>query len=806
METATGGYSVRTRAISVFSMFFVLFLSAGAGCGRQAVEPGEPMDLGQSDQVPSLVMVIDGDSVPLFCGAYRWPDPGSPEPRCMAGVWPPYTGTSPVAVPLGEEISFRLEGIEAEPSGVVVELWEYPLPSGEPGEPVNSQGIEALIAGASSVSFSWGFPDPLVPGEVPHYVLHVLAKWYSPEPAEVSYYCLIRPADGEALAEVKKTSERFFQACWTGDKDTANSLLAPGERGAQGVHETYSSPLSVRHNSPWDLVLWQSPDYSYALDGEPRVLVRHLGWGHEGPFAEVEIRFGVNASRLGSGEMMHWDFVERHNLEVCGESWGVFHMHRSGTPLEAFGGTEPGWGVAVTTEGSVMKTGPFTGVNPWFGQGWSDDGEVFGFVAENFGRKEIWAVRRDGSGLRRLLSVDAVWGEGFLRDAYLVDWAKASHRLRFMLNGYHTGRPYPEGTGFWVGEADYDTGKVRDIAFIPAARPELVRGIAVTQDRTNLLLRRTPDLWRVDLESGEVRHLAAGLPSWDGLFTLHYSPSGWYGAYGLDKRDIVVLDLHDGVEARFEAGESGCALFSGWVPGEMIAVSISNPEEQIQGEDIVRPAGSVALRFYEPGGHLGMEVTPPSMDPADRIGLWAWSQDGEALAFATGPTGIEATSMQAGVPIHEARDLWVWRGPGSEPELVASLSGPLDDLAWIDGQTLAAWYRPSDDEGVTQQSGLRVSLDGQTSALRRPIPWRAHGTPIDLGTVGNVTYRSVTDDRGTSIVATGGEQGQVVLQGGFSPGFPSVNGESGVLTLIGDTANWEPYPLKIYLYVIDPEG
>ena len=148
----------------------------------------------------------------------------------------------------------------------------------------------------------------------------------------------------------------------------------------------------------------------------------------------------------------------------------------------------------------------------------------------------------------------------------------------------------------------------------------------------------------------------------------------------------------------------------------------------------------------------------------------------------------------------------MWRGPGSEPERLASLSGPLDDLVWIDGRTLEVWYRPSDDEQVTEQSGLRVWLDGRTSALGKPIPWRSGATPIGLGTVGNVTYRAITDDRGTRVLATSDEHSQVVLQGGFSLGHHSVDDDMDALTLIGETANWEPYPLRAYLYVIGPEG
>lgn len=56
---------------------------------------------------------------------------------------------------------------------------------------------------------------------------------------------------------------------------------------------------------------------------------------------------------------------------------------------------------------------------------WSDDKRFYAFTAENFERKEIWVVGRDGTGLRRLLCLEALPSAGIFlsgQELQVLDW------------------------------------------------------------------------------------------------------------------------------------------------------------------------------------------------------------------------------------------------------------------------------------------------------------------------------------------------------------------------------------------------
>ncbi len=410
----------------------------------------------------------------------------------------------------------------------------------------------------------------------------------------------------------------------------------------------------------------------------------------------------------------------------------------------------------------------------YYGQKWSDDGEWFAFTGSSGGINGIWAASRDGSRLVNLVGFEET-------DVRLLDWVSDQHRVRFLSYGHHSNGPHADKTGYWVAEACLDTQEVRDIAFIRYPRVFFPRDVAVFQNRRYLTFKHTPDLWRVDMETGEVVRLADDVPSWDGLLALRYSPSNRYTGYGepfgSSQPGFTVWDIVTGEKRFVEFSgidtERFWAKSTGWTPMEELMVLVCPSDEVNHGEDASYPAGATAIRIYSPSGSLLYEIPVPGDNAADRIGPVAWSGDGSVLALTVGTLSEPTARYPSGTVEmrHQSRAVYVWTRSDGTLRKVGDLSGEVESLTWAeDGKTIDAWYRPSDDQEVTLQDGVRLGLDGVLSQIQRTNPYRYHERESVIGTLGDFTLvEKFSPDSGETLLVVpgaGGSRETVVNEAG----------------------------------------
>jgi len=796
-----------------------------AGCGKRSgttpltAEPGNTSPF--PHEPPRLSASYGTEHMLVMRAASVWVDAQGQIQRVQETL-PPALPPNALIVEPGNEITFSIQSLVTEPARASIEVWNYwsLFERAEQKErPVHSEEIISFLVNGTDLEFKWVVPKlPSIAGEATHYGFRIKLEWQSPYATEAVYYGRFQLGSDQVSSSVRDTVKRFFEACWEGNQQAVSALLTEYVRTRERTSDPYSSPLSVNESSRWDLLLWKSDEYTYKLASKPKVEVQFIGPQLTGPYAEAAVSYTVEVTERKSNRVYRWDFNEKYSLQREESNWLVLYMYRSGTPWYAAGGTKPGWNIQSTREGSLLKLGPFTSVNLWFGRKWSDDNQIFAFTGENFGETGLWAVRRDGSGLRQLISLGHTLDLGNNQQQYLqiLDWVPGKHSIRFMVNGYQVFGPYADQTGFWVAEVSYPIGEVKDIAFIPSPRSDYMRDLNVTKDRTNVIFRRSPDLWRVDFTTGAVTHIHDDMPSWDGLFVLHYSPCGWYGAHGNASLHsaVIVYDLKTGEKREITIPGAESIFFSGWTPHGLIAVSVAHSDELVHGEDSSWPAGASSLRFYDVQGNLKMELTPPSSDPTFRIGPWAWTDDGSALAFTVGPlvgTGRDVTGID--MLGQDSKELWLWRGPGTEPRKLSSLSGIAQRIDWVeDDNAVEVWYQVKDDfsgapeewYSATEQTGVKVRIDGTTADLVEPLPWRDPSIPWtrELCKTKGRSFLARTESGVTKVVAKDADgREQVLLEGKFAV-YQSLF-EAAALAFVADPANYEPPP-RVYLYILYP--
>lgn len=435
-------------------------------------------------------------------------------------------------------------------------------------------------------------------------------------------------------------------------------------------------------------------------------------------------------------------------------------------------------GVEVRKDG-VLQAGEFARPRSVV---FSDDGKSIAFVTGEPYSTELWVMGWNPSSLKRLLSLEdskkAGQAEGHC-EITLLGWAPRSHKIRFIASGAQAVGPHRGESGFWVGEVDARSAKIRDVAFIPGDPSLWPRDLGVTQDRTHAFFRMYMDIWRVNLESGEKAQVASEVPNWDGLLRLRYSPSGWataYMTYDIPTRQpvLIIHDLQKGEKLQVsvsprrvdEPEQSGRELvdlglyagfFQGWAPGELAAVALAMPDEVNRGEGPDLPAGAVALRFYDTSGKLKYEVEAPDIRSGKRIGKWAWSPDGTMLAVIAGPL---VSCGEDPLTANEVRDVAaaeVWLGrigewglkklseiqPPSPVQSSSSHDGgavTAERISWMpDGSAIEIWFNIPNDQSVTDQSGVRVSRDGTVTPISRPIEFRYLDRDYSVGEIGDRT-------------------------------------------------------------------
>ncbi|HHW17828.1 MAG TPA: hypothetical protein GXX30_02870 [Firmicutes bacterium] len=814
--------------MAVFSLTLVVLVSPflvsclpGKEPAGITVRHGEP---------PALRILCGDQTVTALRNGFRWPSDATIR-KVEENPFTPLPGERLFVQP-GQEILLRLEGTDRKPGTVTLNLsyhQEFIDPE-TPRKVIASADINEFSSERGAFAFKWRLPEDIPPAgscpadTLPEYDVYVTVKWTEPQDAEVKYVAVLASPDESSVKAVLDTCKRFFDAAWSGRKDVLVQLVDPEIANRREDLEGTSFPLiepspfvvSLALESPWDLVLWRSGEYSFKLKSDPKVRLRSIHPDTTGSSALAEISYTVEAVETKTGEKSRWDYTETYYLRRSEENWVVREMTRSGVPWQFAGGREKGWDVRVLRQTKanhqVVEIGDFTGVRVSSGHKWSDDGQFFAFIAENFDRKEIWVVRRDGTGFRRLLCLEDLPSAGIRlsdQEMLILDWAPGQHKVRFMVSGHQVAGPHAEEYGHWVGEVDAETGEIRDVAFVPirsqgSAWPG---DVSVTRDRTALMFRNVNDLWRVTFEDGEASLLVRNIrPEGYDLFRLHYSPSGWYAAYLVYAprgHQVAVYDLRTGEKRLIEIAGARHAFFSGWTLGEMLSVVVADEKEINHGEDSDWPAGARSVRFYDVSGELKAEVFVPSSKNGESIGHWALTPDDKILAFTTGKV-VEDGLSSMGDPylVHEAKEVWIWENPvgnslegsragsgepsargsgqssgrspagspGGSPRKLADISGIVESMEWgPSNEYLDIWYRVPWDSPQAEQTGVRVSLDGKVTALSRPRPYdSALNRDVLIGSLDGKVYFRREGKEGSRVFAkdpAGNES--VLLEGKF---------------------------------------
>ena len=733
--------------------------------------------------LPELQVAYGGRSVAGIRTGYSWELDRTA--KQLDEVWPPPRPSDNLLVAPGEDIAFTVTLPAGSPAVTAVKgavsarlsAWdEHAVDDRREVAPRYSGDCELVDVGPKTVRLSWRMPDmPGLQRSGHALVVKILVKWGDADSSPwVSFYWNLVAVEKGLPDAVLKAARRYFDATWAGD-ETALTKVSPEWflAGLEGF--PIRSPLRAHLPGPREPILWKSPTHTFKPASPPSFLVDDVYSSAPGPSASCQIEYEVEAKDLQSGETEQQAVRENIRLEAAGDGdWRVSWVSRKSALVEARGDVPGLPGVLARDEefGAVVRVGPFEDTRPYSGQKWSDDGEWFAFVGQVGEVNGIWAADRDGSRLVNLVGMERT-------DIQLLDWVPGQHRVRFLSYGYHSCGPHADKTGYWVGEGDLETREVRDIAFIRYPRVSFPKDVAISEAHRYMALKHTPDLWRVDMETGEVTKIAEDVPSWDGLLVLQYSTSGRFAAYsepfGSSLPGFAVYDI-EAVEKRFVdlsdvTTGNLWARFTRWTPKEELTVLVCPADETNHGEDSSHPAAATAIRLYSPTGTLLHEIRPPEGDADDRIGPVAWNADGSVLAMAVGPLSEPIRSHPFGDLWiwHQARAIYVWTRSDGALRKVVDMSGTIESLSWaVDDTAIEAWFRVSDDNDVTLQNGVRIGLDGARLETQRTVPYRVNEGDLVMGSFGGMTLvEKFSRTGGSTLVVRSGtsEESETVVNG-----------------------------------------
>lgn len=421
----------------------------------------------------------------------------------------------------------------------------------------------------------------------------------------------------------------------------------------------------------------------------------------------------------------------------------------------------------------LQKTEEETAIGPFFGilpeLAWSPDGRYLAIYgeAEGYG---LWLWDRVEGKVRRLLQLIDRSGEGKTAVAFF-GWRRDGGALVYAVDGVQPDEPYLGQTGVTVYTVSPD-GFTRRIAWLPGG-PELVRGQHFNADTGWLLLQRGNDLWRLNVETGETRHLKSNLPSWDGFFSITPEPTGEMVVYpepDPTRHGLILLDMASGKEVRVDTGKE-FAFSPVWSPaGKKLAFLSAAPKNEGKdydfqiGEDGPLPPATRLIVVDSDGKQLASWTAPHG----EKVGAPVWSADGERLAFlsaqvTSGPDGFEEVKWQrlllAGldgslVDLGAARGEWlavagftpdgaqvlVYRyvssggvtilayGPNPDQVRMVASEAVDEPLVWWEGRLLSARLAPASSDALATQIYL-MSLDGRAVRLSGSSGWKSRFTP-----------------------------------------------------------------------------
>lgn len=472
-----------TRRSALLSLLVIAIATISlTGCfTSDTVFPETPPSLMASTGSQQSMTVING---------YRWPSSDNAQLSKIEEPWPPVLPTYPLFLMPEDSITFLFEGFDSEPESVNIQVLDthFAGPQSDPAEPLDSAILEDFeVIEDKGVSWAWVLPllEPMPAGD-PRRTLRIEATWTQPEEATAVYFVALSYAEAGSVQEACDEALGHFNNQCDGSQA---SLLALLPANIKAKYEDLNS-------------------YSFKLISEPETRVRSFQPDqHDVIYSEVDLFYSIESTHKPTGKSIKWDFRDGYTIRRKNSAWCVIWVTESSTPWAFDDGREPGWEVALkqTTlpddHGTMVKMGPFTWVRYYDSMLFSDDGEYLAFAADNFSKKEIWIASRDGSGLKRVLSIPAPEGvDQWLENLQIIGWAPTQptsgnvnqqtgqdslqYKIRFIYSGYQTTEPYNNGTGYWLGEVDCDSGEIRDVAFISNSRMIEPRDIVVCRQAT----------------------------------------------------------------------------------------------------------------------------------------------------------------------------------------------------------------------------------------------------------------------------------------------------------------------------------
>ena len=723
----------------------------------------------------------------------------------------------------------NLEGCTAR-----LDLWAYleARDAHEEPVPLHTEYLKPIFGEGASVestdeagdmSLSWSIPPSILKEPNNSFVLRLTLEFGEAEDMpKVSFAFVLMVAQEGSTDEILNLSSQVHNAAWSGDEEVLSEIFPEWDIGLSDK----VMPYNVHAPGTGKMLLWKAPGKTFTLkeEPEPKLWVTSFGPSVDGPYAEVSTYYEVQVQDDSSGVKEVWAVEETINLRNDDSTdgsenkpWKVFMLTRSSVLLEttdshALPGldTFPEINAKERDDLHVLRVGPFYQARPWDGQKWSHDGKYVAFpgvskredesseasgasalgsegtaigalcqtprrIADSY-LSSVWAICPDDDTGVRLFAADSSLS------IQMLDWAREGSKVRFMVMGLMTAGPYVDESGYWVVEVDLDSLEVQDIAFVryPSV-PPYPADLLVAEDGQTIVFRHLHDLWKVNMETKEVLRVADDLPTWDGLFSLSYSPSGLFAAYGqvfdVGKMGYVSYDLTSGETYRVEVNpsqvrlslglrrgtqiEPDWAYFWGFSPQDEIVVELCRFDELNHGESSSVPAGGVSVCLYTPQGDLKHVIPMPTGDEKDRIGPFAWSLSDDKLAMVSGPLG-ETSSEEIGFNVRRVvpKDIWIWDRSKGEAEKLCEISAQfnldrpqyvgVESIEWIETegdepQTLEAWFLWDPETGTPEQKGIRVDLDGNVDVIERICPYSEEGKAL-LGAIGDITFVAEPDE------------------------------------------------------------
>ncbi len=516
---------------------------------------------------PALAVSTGQQQSTAVLNAYTWPSSGSgsTEPLKIQESLDPALPSYPLFLMPGDSITFLLQGLSLKPESANVEVCGivYPGTMPEQANHPESSTLKDFTVDRQGVSWSWTVPlvEP-VPQVNTSRTLRIEVTWTKPEPATAVYFVSFCYAEVASIKEASAEALAHFERQYDGSQGSMLALF----------------PLTFPPEYQ-DLSV-----YAFELVSEPKTQAKTFDavYPEDYLYAEVHVAYSLKSTHKHTGANVVWELLDRCGLKHEDGKWSVIWAIKAAMPWAFDGDKEPGWEVTLEQsslpddDGTMVKVGPFTRISTGsssllassgeflsstfggnidsssdtsFGDSFnnlafSDDGRYLAFAADNFGRQEIWILSRDGSNLKRVLSIPSASIErrsGSQNRLRIIGWAplhlspedtspatetkpeekpghdSSQYKIRFCFQGYQTTGPYQAGSGCWLAEVDCVSEDVRDIAFLAGSGDGEV---VMSADRNNIVFSQSEgwhrfELWKVVLDTGQAKFLGySDLSTW----------------------------------------------------------------------------------------------------------------------------------------------------------------------------------------------------------------------------------------------------------------------------------------------------